>query len=232
MCPRRPPSYAAPAGFAGGYGTAAFWAMLGALSASDRTAYFRQSQVDPAYQQWRQQAVRDPNDLGAFGGARRPGDRSAARCGPTAPSHQAVRASSGWCCSSRWRHSRCCGWRVAAPRRPAVELPLRASPVSGATRFRVGQTIPLDPAPFLLAAGVTKVQPPPGSGMISVEAVGLLEDAGAQLHRLYLPGRTASSNCTSVPMARRMSAATSPGSTRCSRLTRPSGASGSIPHRG
>jgi hypothetical protein len=44
--------------------------------------------------------------------------------------------------------------------------------------------------PFLLAAGVTKVQPPSGSGMISVEAVGLLEDAGAQLHRLYLPGRT------------------------------------------
>jgi hypothetical protein len=27
--------------------------------------------------------------------------------------------------------------------------------------------------------------------MISVEAVGLLDDAGAQLHRLYLPGRTA-----------------------------------------
>jgi hypothetical protein len=58
---RRPPSYAAPAGFGGGYGTAAFWAMLGALSASDRAAYFRQSQADPAYQQWRQQAIHDPN---------------------------------------------------------------------------------------------------------------------------------------------------------------------------
>jgi hypothetical protein len=61
---------------------------------------------------------------------------------------------------------------------------------STATRFRVGQTIPLDPAPFLLAAGATKVKPPTEAGMISVEAVGLLEDSGVQLNRLYLPGRT------------------------------------------
>ena len=75
--------------------------------------------------------------------------------------------------------------------RPAVAIAPPGLSGRGTTRFRVGQTIPLDPAPFLLAAGVTKVQPPPGSGMISVEAVGLLDDAGAQLHRLYLPGRTA-----------------------------------------
>ena len=62
---------------------------------------------------------------------------------------------------------------------------------SKAMRFRVGQTMPLDPAPFLLAAGTTKVQPPPEGNLISVEAVGLLEDAGARLHRLYLPGGTA-----------------------------------------
>ena len=58
---RRPPSYAAPAGFPAAGCTAAFWAMLGALSASDRAAYFRQSQADPAYQQWRQQAIHEPD---------------------------------------------------------------------------------------------------------------------------------------------------------------------------
>ena len=59
---------------------------------------------------------------------------------------------------------------------------------SAATRFRVGMTLPVDPSPFLLAAGLTKVQPLEGSGMISVEVVGLLRDGAALLHRLYLPG--------------------------------------------
>jgi hypothetical protein len=185
--PRRPPSYAAPAGFAGGYGTAAFWAMLGALSASDRTAYFRQSQVDPAYQQWRQQAVRDPNTSARLAAL---GDQATA-----APSDAAV-ASGGsgivWVVLFVAVAAFALLWlarRRAA--RPAVAIAPPGLSGRGTTRFRVGQTIPLDPAPFLLAAGVTKVQPPPGSGMISVEAVGLLDDAGAQLHRLYLPGRTA-----------------------------------------
>ncbi len=50
-------------------------------------------------------------------------------------------------------------------------------------------TFPVDPAPFVLAAGATKVAPPEGSGMISVEALGLLSDGSIALHRLYLPGR-------------------------------------------
>ena len=50
-------------------------------------------------------------------------------------------------------------------------------------------TIPVDPSPFLLAAGVTKVRPPEASGMISVEALGLVTDGAVSLHRLYLPGR-------------------------------------------
>ena len=58
--PRRPSSYYPQSDYAGGLGSAAFWAMLGALSASDRTAYFQRSQTDPAYQQWHQQAGRDP----------------------------------------------------------------------------------------------------------------------------------------------------------------------------
>ena len=52
-------------------------------------------------------------------------------------------------------------------------------------------TIPVDPSPFLLAAGVTKVRPPEASGMISVEALGLVSDGAVSLHRLYLPGREA-----------------------------------------
>src|SRR4029077_13345459 len=59
---------------------------------------------------------------------------------------------------------------------------------SAATRLRVGMSMPSDPSPFLLAAGLTKVQPLEGSGMVSVEVVGLLREGGVLLHRLYLPG--------------------------------------------
>ena len=62
---------------------------------------------------------------------------------------------------------------------------------SAQSRFRVGMTFPVDPSPFVLAAGMTKVKPPEEGGMISVEAVGLVNDGGVALHRLYLPGRDA-----------------------------------------
>jgi len=52
-------------------------------------------------------------------------------------------------------------------------------------------TIPIDPSPFLLAAGMTKVRPLEAGGMISVEALGLIMDGAVSLHRLYLPGREA-----------------------------------------
>jgi hypothetical protein len=60
---------------------------------------------------------------------------------------------------------------------------------SATTRFRVGMTMPMDPTPFILAAASTKVTAPSGGGMISVEAVGLVQDGGVALHRLYVPGR-------------------------------------------
>ncbi len=193
---RRPPSYAAPAaviGGSGGYGTAAFWAMLGALSASDRTAYFRQSQADPGYQQWRQQVTRDPPTaarLAALGdsASAAPGDVGATTA--IAPGGSSGGSSIVWVVLFVAVAAFALLW--LARRRAAQQPTISSAPgITGSTttRFRVGQTIPLDPAPFLLAVGVTKVQPPPGSGMISIEAVGLLEDAGVQLHRLYLPGR-------------------------------------------
>jgi hypothetical protein len=78
-------------------------------------------------------------------------------------------------------------WRRRLARPPtAAAAPGLAG--STQTRFRVGMTMPVDPSPFLLAAGLTKVQPLEGSGMTSVEVVGLLRDRAALLHRLYLPG--------------------------------------------
>jgi hypothetical protein len=54
--------------------------------------------------------------------------------------------------------------------------------------FRVGMVLPVDPTPFILAEGSTKVQAPEGSrGQISVAAVSTLADGPTTLHRLYLP---------------------------------------------
>lgn len=189
---RRPPSYPPPAGFTGGLGSVAFWAMLGALSASDRAAYFQQLQIDPAYRQWRQQAIRDPDTAARLAAL---GDQATAAPGDAGTTGIAASDGSGvvWVVLFigaagfllLWLRRR----RAASSRPVAGTTPGLAG--SSSTRFRVGQTIPLDPSAFVLAAGATKVQPPAESGMISVEAVGLLEDAGVQLHRLYLPGRTA-----------------------------------------
>lgn len=59
--------------------------------------------------------------------------------------------------------------------------------------FRVGMTITLDPAPFVLAAGKTKVTMPQAvaggeHSLISVERVGTLSIGNVTLTRLYLPG--------------------------------------------
>ena len=59
--------------------------------------------------------------------------------------------------------------------------------------FRVGMTITLDPAPFVLIEGKTKVTMPQnvtgaGRSLISVERVGTLQIGNVLLTRLYLPG--------------------------------------------
>jgi hypothetical protein len=110
--------------------------------------------------------------------------------------------------------------RTAAGRRPgspggggssgAMKTPLQSAAdivrhkLSGEgytpTRFRVGMTLAMDPTPFILAAGATKVPTPDiagdgGNMLINVQAVGALRDASAAdarggsavLHRLYLP---------------------------------------------
>ncbi len=181
---RRPGAYYAPQyGGGGDFGTMALWALLGALSAADRANYAREHRDDPAYQRWRaqaeQQAARDPalaQQLQQMDPSARP---------PTARQG----AGGGWSWLVVLVALAMLVWLWRARQRAGGASPhgLRGS---AATRWRVGMTLPLDPAPFLLAAGTTHVRPPPGEGaMVSVEAVGLLADKAAQLHRLYLPGR-------------------------------------------
>ena len=59
-------------------------------------------------------------------------------------------------------------------------------------RFRVGMTLTMDPTPFILAAGATKVPVPQATGsslLVNVQSVGTLRD-GVVLDRLYLDERS------------------------------------------
>jgi hypothetical protein len=177
----------------------ALWAALSSLSSPSSAAYFHNYQYDPGYVQWRREADREAannptlaakldqldSQLAQMEG--QPRNPSATPPVRTAP---AQAESSGFIWPVLfigivilvllwlWRR------RLAHPATAAAP----GLTGSAATRFRVGMTMPVDPSPFLLAAGLTKVQPPEGSGMISVEVVGLLRDGAVLLHRLYLPG--------------------------------------------
>jgi Protein of unknown function (DUF2491) len=178
----------------------ALWAALNSLSSSGSAAYFHNYQNDPGYVQWRRDADREATNNPTLaaklseldtqlaqmqGQPRNPSATPPVRTSPA----QAEGSGFVWpvlfvgivilVLLWLWRR------RHAQPATGSIPSGLAGS---AATRFRVGMTMPVDPSPFLLAAGLTKVQPPEGSGMISVEAVGLLRDGNVQLHRLYLPG--------------------------------------------
>jgi hypothetical protein len=178
----------------------ALWAALSSLSSPSSAAYFHNYQNDPGYVQWRREADREAANNPTLaakldqldsqlaqmeGQPRNPSATSPVRTAPA----QAESSGLIWpvlfvgivILVLLWL------WR----RRLAHPATISATPGlagSAATRFRVGMSMPVDPSPFLLAAGLTKVQPPEGSGMISVEVVGLLRDGAVLLHRLYLPG--------------------------------------------
>jgi hypothetical protein len=178
----------------------ALWAALNSLSSPSSPAYFHNYQYDPGYVQWRREADReatkDPTLAAKLGQLDsqlaqmegRPRNPSAALPVRSSPA-QATGSGLMWpvlfvgvailLLLWLWRR------RLAHPS-TATATPGLAG--SAAARFRVGMTMPVDPSPFLLAAGLTKVQAPEGSGMISVEVVGLLRDGAVLLHRLYLPG--------------------------------------------
>ncbi|MGC1884872.1 MAG: DUF2491 family protein, partial [Stellaceae bacterium] len=178
----------------------ALWAALNSLSSASSVGYFHNYQYDPGYMQWRQEANREAKQNPAVAAKLQQLDTRLAQiegqprnppAAPPALPSPAPRGGSGfiwpvlfigivillllWLWRRRMVH-------------PAVAAAASGLTGSAATRFRVGMTMPVDPSPFLLAAGLTKVQPPEGSSMISVEVVGLLREGGVLLHRLYLPG--------------------------------------------
>jgi len=178
----------------------ALWAALNSLSSPSSATYFHNYQYDPGYVQWRREADREAGHNPAVAAKLDQLDTQLAqmegqpRNPPAAPPVRPSPAQpegSGFIWPVLfvgiavllllwlWRR------RTAHPATAAAAPGLAGS---AATRFRVGMTMPVDPSPFLLAAGLTKVQPPEGSGMISVEVVGLLRDGAVLLHRLYLPG--------------------------------------------
>ena len=177
----------------------ALWAALNSLSSPSSAAYFHNYQYDPGYVQWRREADREAGHNPAVAAkldqldaqlAQMEGQpRNPSATAPVRPSPAPEGSGFIWpvlfigiavlLLLWLWRR------RIAHPATAAAAPGLGGS---AATRFRVGMTLPVDPSPFLLAAGLTKVQPPEGSGMISVEVVGLLRDGAVLLHRLYLPG--------------------------------------------
>jgi hypothetical protein len=200
---RRPP----PSGWAQG-GSSSFtgsrvldavglWALFNAIGSAGRANYFYEHQNDPAYRAWRQQAeaeaAKDPAVASRLNNLDQQMAQVQEKQGPPppAPSSRTGPGSGGvilWIVIIvggiaflylwyRRRKGPGRGMTIAAP--------------AGARRFRVGMTFPVDPAPFLLASGSTKVQPPKETGLISVEAVGALRLDGVPLSRLYLPGRAA-----------------------------------------
>ena len=203
---RRPPVWGGPLqnSFARGPSSGpltavALWAALNSLSSRNSVEYFRNYQTDPGYAQWRREADREAaqnpavaaklNQLDSRlaqldGQPRNPTAAPPVRPSPARPEGSGfiwvvifigiVILLLLWL----WRR------RMAHP----VTAASAGLTGSASTRFRVGMTMPVDPSPFLLAAGSTKVQAPEGSGMISVEVVGLLREDGVLLHRLYLPG--------------------------------------------
>jgi hypothetical protein len=187
----------------------ALWAALNALTASPSQAeYFYAHRNDPSYREWRQEAdsaaARDPEVAAKLAELDRrmaqlnsaPGATPGSTGGGPAVAREPRGGFSVWGIALviagiillwllwLWRR------RSATPLTGAAGTAGGAPGLAGSTesRFRVGMVMPVDPAPFLLAAGLTKIQPPDESGRVSVEAVGLLRYGNVLLHRLYLPG--------------------------------------------
>jgi hypothetical protein len=184
------------------------WGLLNSLSSPGHAQFFYNNQDDPGYQTWRAEANQASRDDPALRAKlaeldQRVADlqgqpKSAGALPPDVEATPPAHAGGGghwvivvlflaiaafallWLFRRRAAHAATAGGPVAVP------AALRGST---ATRFRVGMTIPVDPTPFILAASATKVRGIDGSGMISVEAIGVLMDGAAALNRLYLPGR-------------------------------------------
>jgi hypothetical protein len=193
---RRPsPSYgwggwgAPPASSGSGVvNTLLLWTLLNSLSRPGNADYFRNNQNDPTYRQWRQEAEARASTDPAVADKLRELDAQLA-----AP-RQAPSPSAGSGDGLLWLVLFVGGGVLVllwvARRRAAARGGGGGDSVASpaAAGLRVGMTFTLDPTPFVLAGGVTKVQPPAG-GTTSAEAVSSLRDGRTVLYRLYLPGR-------------------------------------------
>ena len=216
---RRPPAQY-PYGPSQSYGNAMPWSggqsrfgawdaifllsLLNSLSAPGNTQFFRENRDNPDYQAWRREADRMAQQDPALAGKLKELDSRIAGGTAGLPDNVSRRPSTGGTESQGgsgvvvllvvilggaglvglWYMRRRSSAAVASPAVPGLTGSAR-------TRFRVGMTFPMDPSPFLLAAGTTKVKPPGADGTVSVEAVGLVADGPDSLNRLYLPGRDA-----------------------------------------
>jgi hypothetical protein len=179
--------------------------LLNSLGSPGHTQFFRDNRDNPDYQAWRRDADRmaqqDPALAGKLAELDRRMASPASDSGRTneasrrpSPGATATPGGSGLVMpviilgvgsiAGLWFLRRHLGTTTASPVAPGLAG-------SAQTRFRVGMTFPMDPSPFLLAAGATKVRAPQGGEMVSIEAVGLVSDRSVALHRLYLPGRDA-----------------------------------------
>jgi hypothetical protein len=180
------------------------WSLLNSLSAPGHASFFYNNENSPGYQQWHAEAQRAATTDPAVQAKLAELDQRLAQLQgqprqPDAPPPPAARSGGGGSMivllllvaafATLWYWRRRASAQASAPTAtPAVSAALKGSTL---TRFRVGQTIPVDPTPFVLAGGATKIKPLDGGGMISVEAVGVLMDGTIPLNRLYLPGRDA-----------------------------------------
>jgi hypothetical protein len=201
------PGYAGSAPRFGAWDAVLAWSLLNSLSRPQSVAYFQENRNDPSYAQWRAEADReaatDPAvaqklaelDTLMAQNKTQPASSRAVAPEPAGSDYTIVVVFFGsavliglW--MLRRRSAAVAGTgSLGAPRGLSAGPAPRGLSGSAVSRFRVGMTFPVDPSPFLLAAGTTKVKPPEAGGMISVEAVGLISDGGVALHRLYLPGR-------------------------------------------
>jgi hypothetical protein len=198
--PSYQPAYSNNNGGSGFVQGALLGVLLQSLSQPGRDRYFYDHQEDPAYRQWRIQADQQAQtDAGLRQKLQELDGKIATLQGqprnPAAPPPPDVAPRKGG--SMIWivlfigvaLLVLLFVWRRrlnAAATTQAVPVP---ESISGSkrTRFRVGMTMPMDPSPFILAQGCTKIHLPEGGAMASVEAVGVLEEQGITLNRLYLP---------------------------------------------
>jgi Protein of unknown function (DUF2491) len=206
--PRAPQGYPGGARQYGVWDAVMLWTLLNAVTSARSSNFFRENQNDPGYLQWRAEADRLAANDPAIAEKLTQLDRQLGQASETAPPTQPGSAAPATPSGDDsgvmllvlvlgaaglvglWVMRR----RAASGAAPAGPGALPGIAGSAEMRLRVGMTMPLDPSPFILAAGVTKVTPPAEGGVVSIEALGLVRDGasprgGVALHRLYLPHR-------------------------------------------